>query len=336
MTVLTTRQPTLIFDVVLHTMIIFFAILLVGFVAGKLGVIQKDSMPGFARLITKILLPCLIFYATATGCTRRAMAENLPMMGLSAGFYALIICITFVLAKALKMPADKGRIFMFCFIFGNTGFIGIPLMSSVFPDLGLLYMSLFGIIDTPVFWTFGVWLATPKEKIDEHYEGADTLGGSVHGARHMFRNVLDVVLTPNIIAMVLAFVFVLAEWSIPSLLGDILSTISTSTSAMCMIYLGALLCYSDFVTAFKSKELYVGVIAKMVLIPCCIGALLHLTPLPTDLVTSITLLAALPTMTIVPMIAAQRGPYGDYAAGITVATLVFSLVTIPLVTLLVL
>ena len=41
-------------------------------------------------------------------------------------------------------------------------------------------------------------------------------------------------------------------------------------------------------------------------------------------------------MTIVPMIAAQRGPHGDYAAGITVATLAFSLITIPLVTFLVL
>ncbi|WP_165172951.1 AEC family transporter [Adlercreutzia sp. ZJ242] len=79
-------------------MTIFFAILLVGFVAGKAGVIKKDFMPGFARLITKVLLPCLIFYATVTGCTRQAMADNLPMLGLSAGFYALIVCITLLSA----------------------------------------------------------------------------------------------------------------------------------------------------------------------------------------------------------------------------------------------
>ena len=320
----------------MHTMLIFFLILATGFVTGKIGVIKRDFLPELAKLITKVLLPCLIFYATVTGCTRQAMADNLPMMALAAGFYAAITLITLLLMKLMRLPYDQGRVFMFCFIFGNTGFVGIPLMSSVFPDLGLLYMALFGIVDTPVFWTLGVWLATPKERRAEHFEGSEAEGGSVHSLRHMARNAADVLLTPNIVAMVLAFAFVLAEIPLPGLLADALSMVSSATSAMCMIYLGALLCFSDVLAAVRRKELYVGVTVKMVLLPCAIALLLHQTPLPSDMVTAITLIAALPTMTIVPMIAAQRGPYGDYAAGITVATLALSLITIPLVTFLVL
>ena len=152
----------------------------------------------------------------------------------------------------------------------------------------------------------------------------------------MAKNVANVPLIPNIVAMALAFVFVLAEIPLPGLLTDALSMVSSATSAMCMIYLGALLCFSDVLAAVRRKELYVGVVVKMVLLPCAIALLLHQTPLPSDMVTAITLVAALPTMTIVPMIATQRGPYGDYAAGITVTTLALSLVTIPLVTFLVL
>lgn len=146
----------MIFDVVMHTMLIFFLILATGFVAGKVGVIKRDFLPEFARLITKVLLPCLIFYGTVTSCTRQSMADNLPMMALAAGFYATITLIMFLLMRLMRLPYDQGRVFMFCFIFGNTGFVGIPLMSSVFPDLGLLYMALFSIVDTPVFWTLGV------------------------------------------------------------------------------------------------------------------------------------------------------------------------------------
>lgn len=40
---------------------------------------------------------------------------------------------------------------------------------------------------------------------------------------------------------------------------------------------------------------------------------------------------ALPIMIVVPMIAKQNGHEGDYAAGMTVVTLVASAVTIPLV-----
>lgn len=329
-------KTRVIFDVVLHTMALFFLILATGFVAGKLNIIKKDFLPEFAGLITKILLPCLIFYATTSGCTRQAIFDNLAMIGLAAAFYVTIAFITFLLMKLLRLPAGKGRIFMMCFVFGNTGFVGIPLLSAVFPNTGLLYMSLFSLVDTPIFWTFGIWLATPKEHRKKHFENTQIEGGSVHSLRHMIVNVGKSLLTPNIVAMVLAFIFVLAELPLPGLINDAFATISAATSAMCMMYLGALLCFSNFLDAIKCKEVYVGVAVKMVVLPCAIALLVQQLPIPAEMATAITLIAALPTMTIVPMIAAQRGPYGDYAAGVTVTTLVFSLVTIPLVAFLVL
>ena len=325
----------MVFDVVLRTMALFFLILAVGFVAGKVGVIKRDFLPEFARLITKVLLPCLIFHATVTGCTRQAMAENLPMIGLAATFYAVVSLVMLLLVKLMRLPAEQGHVFMFCFmfcfIFGNTGFIGIPLLSTVFPGTGLLYMALFSIVDTLVFWTFGIWLATPRSRRGAPFEMSDTKGGSVHSFRNMAKNAVRALLTPNIVAIVLAFAFVLTEAPLPSLIGDVLDTVSSATSAMCMIYLGALLCFSNLTEVLKRREVYAGIALKMVALPCAIALILSQAPLPADMVTAITLIAALPTMTIVPMIVAQRGPHGDYAAGITATTLEFSLITIPLV-----
>ncbi|MDO4290491.1 MAG: AEC family transporter [Eggerthellaceae bacterium] len=327
----------MIFNVVLQTMLIFFLILATGFVAGKFGVIKQEFLPELVKLITKILLPCLIFYSTVSSCTRQSVFDNLPMLALAAGFYLTVTIVMLLAAKALRLSGDRARTFMFCFIFGNTGFVGIPLLSATFPGVGLLYMALFSIVDTPVFWTFGVWLATAKARRGDHPTGPlEEGGGAVHSARHHLQNLKSVLLTPNVVAIALAFLFVLAEIPLPSLVSDTLSTISGATSALCMMYLGALICFSGVSDAFKSKELYVGVAVKMVLLPCAIALLLRLTPLPDDMVTCITLIAALPTMTIVPMIASQRGDWGEYAAGITAATLAFSLATIPLVAFLVL
>lgn len=327
----------MVFDVVLHTMLIFFLILATGYVAGKTSIVKRCFLPEFARLITRILLPCLVFHATITSCTRQAMLGNLSMLALAAGFYAAISLLMFFLAKMTRLSGDKARTFMLCFVFGNTGFVGIPLLTTLFPDYGMLYMSLFSVIDTPAFWTFGIWLATAKERRCEHAEGpVEEGGGAVRSIRHHLHNLKAVLLTPNVIAMALAFVFVLAEIPVPELIDSTLSTISGATSALCMIYLGALICFSNVKSALKRPELYIGVLVKMIAFPCAIALLLHVTPLPDDMVACITLLAALPTMTIVPMIAAQRGNYGDYAAGITVATLIFSVTTIPLVAFLVL
>ena len=49
-------------------------------------------------------------------------------------------------------------------IYGNVGFLGIPLLSAAFPERGGLYIALFSIIDQLVLWTYGMYLTTPGEK----------------------------------------------------------------------------------------------------------------------------------------------------------------------------
>ena len=302
----------MIFETTLNTMTIFFLILATGFAAGKLGVVKKDYLPHFAQLITKILLPVLMFYSSYESITRQTLVENLSMLGLSVAFYALVIAVTWLLSKALRLPHDKDRIFMFCFVFGNTGFVGHPLLLALFPETGVLYMMLFTVVDQLLFWTFGIWLATARDRKRASFNA---------------RNLL----TPNIVALVLALVFVVFELPLPSVVCDALATVKNATSAMCMMYLGALLCFSNWMGVLRRKELYVGVGVKMIALPMACGSALMLTGLPYEMVASLTMIMALPTMTVVPMIASQYGREGEYAAGITAVTLALSVATLPLV-----
>ena len=306
----------MIFEVTVERMIVFFLILAVGFAAGKLGIIQKQYLPHFAQIITKILLPVMIFYATVSSCTRQTVLDNVVLIALSAVFYVLIALVTFMLAKIMRLPHDRDRVFQFCFIFGNTGFVGIPLLNAVFPETGLLYMMLFSIVDQLVFWTYGIWLSTARDRQSAKFNP-------------------KMLLTPNIVAMLLALVFVLAGIPLPGIFSTTLGTISNATSAMCMMYLGTLVCFSDVFAALKTKDLYVGVLVKMIALPIIVGRLLMLTPLDPNMVMGLVLIMALPVMTVVPMIATQNGREGEYATGITVATLVVSIASIPLVAFLV-
>lgn len=305
----------MIFAITLERMLVFFLILAVGFAAARLGVIGRDFLPGLAGLITKVLLPAMIFYSTCTGCTRQAFFDNLAMVALAALFYATASLVLFLLARAMRLPHDKDRVFQFCFIFGNTGFVGIPLLAAVFPEAGLLYMMLFSVVDQAVFWTYGVWLATARDR---------------QVARFSPRSLV----TPNTVAIAAALVFVLADIPLPRLAALSLGTISGATSALCMMYLGALVCFSNVGAALRRPELYVGIAVKMVALPVLAGRLLALTALPGDLVSALVIIMALPVMTVVPMVAAQNGDEGEYATGITVVTLVASVATIPLAVLL--
>lgn len=240
--------------------------------------------------------------------------DNAGVILFSAIFYASITAVTFLIAKAMRIRPDRDRVFMFCFIFGNTGFVGMPLLSALFPDTGLLYMALFSIVDQAVFWTFGIWLATARDR--------------------KMRFSLKSFLTPNIVALALSLACIAIQVQFPQVICDTLSTVSNATSALCMMYLGAMLCFSKWSLALRCPELYVGIAVKMVLLPVVGGHIMQAIGLPQEFCIAMVVIMSLPIMTVVPMIAKQNGHEGDYAAGMTVVTLIASVVTIPLVQLL--
>ena len=302
-------------QVTLHQMVIFFLILMVGFIVGKTGLFKREQMGGLAQIITKVLLPVLIFYATVGSATPQSIAANWFIIAFGVVFYIVMALILFALAKLMRLKGDRDKVFTFCFLFGNTGFVGVPLLVALFPESGMLYMMLFSVVDQLVFWTFGIWLATARDR--------------------KTRFSVKSLLTPNIISIVLALAFVVFGIPVPGVVNDTLAVISDATSGMCMIYLGLLVCFSKWTQVVKCKELYMGIAAKMLLLPILGGHLLMaIGGLSPDAMVSMVVIMSLPVMTVVPMIASMYGNEGEYATGITVVTLVLSVVTIPLVQLL--
>lgn len=124
------------FEITLERMIIFFLILFVGFATGKLSIITRDYLPQLAKLITKVFLPVLLFWSTFRGTTWQMVADNALAIVFSVVFYASIAAVTFLIAKVMRIRPDRDRVFMLCFVFGNTGFVGMPLLSALFPTRG--------------------------------------------------------------------------------------------------------------------------------------------------------------------------------------------------------
>ena len=305
------------FQTTLHTMALFFILLCVGFAASKLHVIQKEYMGPFSLLITRIFLPVMIFSFTVTTVSFDMLVENLMLIPIAIATYAALILLSLVVAKLMRLPHDKDRVFQFAFIFGNTGFVGFPLLPAVFPGVGMVFMCLFNIVDQLIFWTYGIWLSTARDRETARFNA-------------------KMLLSPNIIAIVLSLIFVISGLPIPEIIDTALSTLSKGTSPLCMLYLGATICFSPIGTILKRPELYVEVIVKMIAIPIGAGLLAGFLGASPEIAGCIALFIALPVMTVVPMIATQNGNEGAYATGIAVVTFIACVVTIPLVAFIVL
>lgn len=297
----------------------FALMLAVGWLLAKRHVIRRGALSEFIGVLQKVFLPCMIFDFVYDGMTPRLLAGHLPVLWLAAALYAVLIALTWLLGKAMCLAAQRLAIFRMAFIFGNTSFIGVPLLAAVFPNSGGADVALFLLIDSAILWTYGV-----------------DLGSAQHGlGRLTWRERLLGILNPNIIATYAALICVLANVRLPAPLAKCIATLGGGATPLCMVVLGALCCFAPMRQALEAREFYGGVAVKMIVLPVLIGLALTRIPLfhalSHEVVALVVVLAALPTNTVVPLIAESHGGDGDYATALTVGSIIASAATIPLV-----
>jgi hypothetical protein len=117
---------------------------------------------------------------------------------------------------------------------------------------------------------------------------------------------------------------------LPGLLNTALTRIGSSCTPVAMIYLGGVFACMDIRPYLKRTEFYGIALGKMILFPVIFYVLLGFLPLSSEIQTTMALLAAMPSMSSIVMMANASGADGDYATGGICVTTLASIVTVPL------
>ena len=299
------------FNIVLTQLILFLILMMIGYIAVRLRVVGEDFLDGLSRLITRILLPLLVFSNAVSGTSRQQLFECYPILLLTLGFYAGIIIVCYLLAKVLRLKGERNKVFRAALIFGNAGFIGIPLITSIFPENGAIYIALMSIIDQTFMWTYGLRLTTP----------------SASKKKFNIKNFIN----PALCAVILSLVILLLNIHIPDVIINALSTMGKAATPLSLFYLGGLFFFCNWKSVLKCKELYIGIIVKMILFPLAYFTIASYMCQSLEMVRTLSVIAALPTMTTIAMFTKANRNEEDYAVGFVLITTAASLITLSIV-----
>ena len=146
--------------VIIQQILILTALVLIGILATKTGIITPAVKEGLAGLIFNITLPALIL----SGISRMELTNSL----LNNGFFALFIIFLLIMimavlgmisARYLHLPEPSASVHMTHTMFGNIVYLGFPLINSLFPGGdALFYAILFHLVSSFIMWTLGVYL----------------------------------------------------------------------------------------------------------------------------------------------------------------------------------
>ncbi len=303
-----------IFPVVVNQSISFAVLILVGIICVKTHILNEQTLPVLSRFIMKLALPLLIFTNTLNGATRDQLITDLPMLLAVAALFLLLALLGHYLARLFHLPREQARLFQALTMFGNVGFIGIPLVSALYPEHGMLYIALYTIVDQFLLWTAGVRLTSPLQK-----DSSSVLSS------------LRSMVNPASVGVILGVIGVLLGIHLPSAIDLPLTKVGASASPLALIYLGGLFCYCDIPRFARRAEFYALGIIKMILLPLAFFCVLSLIFQDPELVTALTMLSALPCMSTLAMFSQAHGTDHEYTAGAVMMTTIFSILTLPLV-----
>ena len=159
------------FYVVVNQVLVFAILMLIGFVMAKARVMTTDVLNGLSKLIVNLLLPCLIFYMIiGNGITIQHILASRTWALAILLMYALLCLLGYAMAGAAGLRRSGQDMFAVATMFCNIGFMGVPLIESIFPGNGQVAVCLliYFVFDQFLLWTVGLFLCTWHVKKRSH------------------------------------------------------------------------------------------------------------------------------------------------------------------------
>ena len=293
---------------ILKMIVLFFSIA-VGFVGAKTKVLTKESNKAISRLIINITNPLLILSSVMGGEHLLTNAQVLLLTVIAAGTYAVLIPSSFLVSGLLRVPKEQDGLYRYMYIFSNVAFIGYPLVSSLFGDSAIFYVSIFVLMFQLVVWSYGTSL--------------------MKGER--FRWEWSILKSPSILAALAAYAIYCSGVTLPAVCGDACSFVGNLTSPLAMLVIGCSLGQVKLGSVFSNGRIYVMGLIKLVVLPLAAWFALHFF-VTNALILGVTVIVlAMPTATNTTLVAYEYGADETLASAGVFLTTLLSLVTVPAV-----
>lgn len=301
------------FKLVLGQIFSFMIFIFIGVIVVKKNVTDEKGLQVLSNLIIKITMPIMLFCNTINGSTKEEFIATIPILLLTILMFILLFFISYILRSTFKLEGNKARVYHASTMFGNIGFMGIPILITVFPEKGMIYIALFTVIDQLLLWTLGMRLTS----------GEDNQRGNVLSR-------LQKLINPSTIAIVLGIIGIFINFKLPAVINEPLVKVGNITPPLAMIYLGGLFCFINIKESFKKIEFYAAIVTKMCIFPVLFYIITGYIPnLSIDMRFAMAIISAMPTMSSVAMLAKSQNSEGEYSAGQVFLTTCMSVVTIP-------
>lgn len=140
-------------------MVALFLLVIAGYVSRKCGLMGQDFDRKLSNFVIQVTAPCLVI-ASTMGDVMPDRSHILPLLGVGAATYAVLISLAYVLPRFMPVKESDRGIYSFMLTFANVGFIGYPIVASIFGQSAVFYACILNAPNTLTIFVWGVMFVT--------------------------------------------------------------------------------------------------------------------------------------------------------------------------------
>ena len=285
-----------------------FAFVIIGIILRKTGMVPADVESTLTDMVIYVFLPCNLALSFRIEVDMQLLKGLVIIFAIACAIQAVAWCLSRVLYR--KYPVARQRVLQYGTVCSNAGFMGLPIVSSVFGTTGLMYASIAIIPQRIVMWSAGVSLFT---------EAPDTKTLIKKVATH-----------PCIIAVYVGLVLMFFDPPLPAFVEKTVTSLSACSTPLSMILVGLIVADVSDIKSVFSWDVVRFTIIRLGVIPGLAYLICRITGTPQLLMGVTVLLAAMPAGTMTSILSAKYHGDAEFACKCVVLSTVMTLVTLPL------
>ena len=297
----------------IEVMVVLFIIVVLGYAMCKLGYMGDKFDQKLSSIVIDITCPALIL-SSVMGTELPDRSLILPLLGVGFLTYILLLVFGFWVPRFISKNHDDQGMIGFTLMFANVGFIGYPIVSSIFGPKAIFYAALLNTPNTFFIFTAGVMLVKGEYSLKSL------------NPRLLF--------SPAMIAAFIAAIIVACGVHTPDIIARPITIVGNITVPAALMIIGSSMARLPLREIVGSPKVYVTSFLRLIVVPLSVYYLFKVCGV-SNIVNNInTVVIAMPVASFGTMFCMKYGRNPSLITEITFITTVGSILTIPLITML--
>lgn len=299
-----------------EVMITLFVIVVVGYAAGKLRYMGGDFDRKLSSLVINWTCPALILSSSMTGDLPDRQ-YILPLLGISVLTYVVLTALAWGFSRLLTKRIEHRGILSFAMVFGNVGFMGYPVVASIFGHQAVFYAAVLNVVNTFAVFTIGTMMIT---------------GGEGSDRKRFNKKVLYS--TPMLSAYLSMLIVALGIDNIPGYVSQPLTMIGNITVPAALLIIGSSMSQLPLRALLGTPVVYATTLLRLAVLPLGVHFLCRALGFDPFVTNINTVVIAMPVATYGTILCLKYGRDTTLIAELTFITTLLSMLTIPLLVIL--